>query len=382
MSAVDMQTKPNKQAPSMPDEWYKKAIEVFKIPSTSYNEISMSIYILGELERIGGIQYQIDDYANIIAVKGTAEFYPCFCAHLDTVHTYPNGFRLLYKKTETRKYLFAADKDDKSVGIGGDDKCGVFTCLYLLERLDHVKIIFFSQEESGGIGSSNIELEVFDDCQFLGGVDRWNGHDFVNRYSGEHTISKAFNKDIKSLLKKHGYSFNTGLFTDSFNVMERGIDLSCFNLSCGYYSHHSKNEYVDLNELYLCCMVCEELARLSDIRYDHEYGKFSRKSFNYSNLGWDYSDWDYKAPGWSKDPVDGTWRTGAPKKLKSRFYNYDDNETVMPKTEDEFYKNYDGIKNCQNCGIELLRYETVYCTPCAEFMRKTNTVNSNTDLSI
>ena len=167
MSANNLQTNPNKLAPAMPDELYFEAVNLFAIPSTSYNETSMSIYIISKLEQLRDkgivLVYKIDDYGNIIITKGPGPIYSCFCAHLDTVHTYPSGFKLKYQKDKDRTYLFAADRNNKSVGIGGDDKCGIFVCLYLLERITNLKIVFFSQEESGGTGSSNIRLSFFED---------------------------------------------------------------------------------------------------------------------------------------------------------------------------------------------------------------------------
>jgi hypothetical protein len=383
MSASNLQTNPNALAPKMPDEWYHKAVSIFKIPSTSYNETSMSIYIIKELEKMKDVTYYLDDYSNIIITKGKSELYPCFCAHLDTVHTYPNGFKLLRQNMDGRMYLFAANKDNKSVGIGGDDKCGIFVCMYLLERLECVKIIFFSQEESGGIGSSNIELSVFDNCQFLGGIDRWNGHDFVNKYSGQHTVSKAFKKRIHPILKKYGFIMASGLFTDAFNVIERDINISCFNLSCGYYSHHSANEYVDLNELYLSCLVCEELSTsLSNQKYEYKYNnKFYGGGINYADR-WNYADWDYTASGRHKDE-DGMYKQGAATTIhnyKSKIYNYKDEDkpNTMPETEEEFL--IDGVPCCQNCGIELIGNERKYCSTCKSWMEPS--YNSNTDIPI
>lgn len=328
MSANNYQTKPNTLAPAMPEELYKEAVSLFNIKSTMYNEKSMTLYICNILDNLN-ISYSIDDYGNIIAIKGKSNLYSCFVAHLDTVHIYKNGFKLFYQKEDNRTYLFAGDNDKKSVGIGGDDKCGIFVCLYLLKRIDNIKVIFFSQEESGGIGSSNINLDIFNDCKFLASVDRWNGHDFINQYNGQTTISKSFKKAIAPLLKKYDYSYNSGLFTDCFNVMERGLNLSCFNLSCGYYSHHSNNEYVDLNELYNSCLLCEELSGLPDC-YEHKYNinKFGMKK-------WDYPAWD------------------------DRKYKFD-----YQKSD---YDIYDDVPVCEYCGIELAPYEHRFCSVCLPY---------------
>ena len=309
-----------------------------------YNEKSITLYLCDILDNLK-ISYSIDDYGNIIVVKGKSNLYPCFSAHLDTVHVYNNGYKLFYQKEKDRTYLFAGDNDKKSVGIGGDDKCGIFACLYLLKRIDNIKIIFFSREETGGIGSSNINLDILNDCKFLASIDRWNGHDFINQYSGQGTISKSFKKAIAPILKKYNYSYNSGLFTDCFNVMERGVNLSCFNVSCGYYSHHSSNEYVDLNELYNSCLLCEEIAKLPDC-YEHKYhiNKFEAK------------EWNYPA-------------------LDRRKYKFDYQD------EDDKYNFNDNIPVCECCGIELLSYEHKYCSVCSPYMIDDDFNSMNRDTS-
>jgi tripeptide aminopeptidase len=319
MSAQDFQINPNKSAPAMPEHLLSLAYALFDVPSTKYDEKSMTLFITNELERLQ-VKYEIDNYGNILVTKGTKRTFPCFCSHMDTVHMYAKGFQLLESNENNRHYLYARNVNSERVGIGGDDKCGTFVCLYLLEHLSDVKIVFFSQEESGGIGSGGVDLAFFDDCRFLGGIDRWNGHDFVNRYMGDHTISKEFKKLIQPILNKFEYSFSTGLFTDAFKVMGRKIGLSCFNMSCGYYAHHTDNEYVDLNELYNACLLAYELGQMPG-RYLHEIpiGKYS--GFGYGNCdsyyrgtwneadGWHGRDLETASPyvtRWSKDK-NGKW---------------------------------------------------------------------------
>jgi len=284
MSAIDKQMKRNSSAPVMPEALLEKTIELFQIPSTSWNEISMAIYLCKYLEKISGVAFEIDDYGNIKVTKGEGP-YPCFCAHLDTVHTYPSGFQVKFDKG----FLYAIDNNNRLVGVGGDDKCGILVCLYLLEKLKNVKIAFFSKEETGVIGSNHISLQFFQDCKFLGGIDRWNGNDFVDKYNGISTVSDDFTFDAIPIFDKFKLSSTHGLFTDSFNVMERRVNISCFNLSCGYYQHHTNKEYVDTQELYNSCLISEELAALPLVYpYKIEY-----ISFYYRNAYNTYNSYNY-----------------------------------------------------------------------------------------
>lgn len=382
MSAANYQERPNAKATRMPEELVDIAMEVFMIPSTSYNEISMALYITRYINGLinDSISYEVDDYGNILITKGVGP-YPCFCAHLDTVHTYSNGFNIECETLKNRDYLYAMDNFKKRVGIGGDDKCGIFVCLQLLSTLDDVKIVFFSQEESGGTGSSGVNLSFFEDCKFLGGIDRWNGKDFVNRYNGYHTISKSFNKTISGLLRQFGYDYNSGLFTDSFNVMERGLGLSCFNLSCGYYCHHTDKEYVDLGELYNSFLLCVKLGNLPG-QYKFEIPPSERISYTkYHKFGSAISMPPYdsfnQATGHVEtkiyDYVSGTymWKSDLDKRQKSPVTD------ILPRSiynDDSIHTYPTEVQYCKCCDLELLNWEKRkykgYCATCWEYYRK------------
>ena len=111
--------------------------------------------------------FYLDDMSNIYITKGETEFYPCFVAHLDTVHHMSN----ILVKEEKHPNDHGEYKDalkaytpfsNQPTGIGGDDKCGIFVCLQLLEKLDNVKVAFFVSEEIGCIGSSVADDFFFD----------------------------------------------------------------------------------------------------------------------------------------------------------------------------------------------------------------------------
>jgi hypothetical protein len=321
------------------------------------------------------VPYEIDDYGNIIATKGVAPW-SCFCAHLDTVHMYPNGYNIYIVNREGRLYIDGEDDEKKAVGVGGDDKCGIFVCLFLLENAENVRTIFFTKEESGGLGSKSIDIGWLEDCKFLGGVDRWNGHDFINKYAGDHTISKDFKEVIVPLMKLRGYSFNTGLFTDSFNVQQRKIGISTFNLSCGYYAHHSTSEYVDLAELYNSCLLCYELSTLpTAFPYDLPVKKYNTYDYKYGyGYGWGYDEYGYNRDGHTlgsyKGPKDSAaaddrqeagacWERDSKTGVWHKAYN-EIKQSVWPskRTKDRL---------CANCQLELIQGEKKYCATCRPY---------------
>lgn len=322
MSASNIQKgNRNKRAVNIliPSEYIEQTRDIFEVASCSSNETLISIKILNILTDIKDVSWNIDNFGNILITKGEASIYPCFCAHLDTVHQYANGYNIRINDN----YLTAYDNAKIQIGCGGDDKSGINNCLYILKNTPVVKIVFFSQEESGGTGSSNVNLDFFNDCAFLGGIDRWNGGDFVSSYMGTKTISKAFIKDFSKLFDKYSYKHNSGLFTDCFNVQERGLNISCFNMSCGYYAHHSDSEYVDIQEMYNSYLFALELCKVNKIyEYTPVQKLYNKHSFRYDKYYTNYNDFNYVG-------------------------------------EEEFTGKY-----CENCGTDLEPYEKNFCTYC------------------
>lgn len=298
MSANNIQ-KNKRSLQDMPGGWYTKLVSLCYSPSSYDNDRVTYTYISNYLKR-NDIPFVIDKNGNIIATKGHEETQPLFCCHIDTVHDWPENLKI-HLRTKEHKYLFASD-NGQNYGIGGDDKCGVFVCLYLLETLENCKCIFFTGEESGCTGSYGIDIKHIEGARFICSVDRWGNSDLITTYSGKKTVSKSFIKDVSPLLRKYNYKEATGLLTDCFTLMDRGAGISCFNISCGYYSHHSSSEIIDINELWQCSQMCLDIANVCGGVYSHkiEYkplyaDKFSKKStFDFSDI---YSDESYGGGG-------------------------------------------------------------------------------------
>ena len=118
--------------------------EVLSVPTKTYKEEQMVKYICDFLEN-KGINYYKDSYNNVYATKQSTEvlpdnfYFPCVVSHTDTVHqlgsinvveeTQPNAQGL------SKLALKAYNDNGYPTGIGGDDKCGVFACLTLLQEL-------------------------------------------------------------------------------------------------------------------------------------------------------------------------------------------------------------------------------------------------------
>ena len=178
---------------------------------------------------------------------------------MDTVHKFVNGFNIRSQPvnyvlkdgtvTRTDIELRAFDNKGKRVGIGGDDKCGVYACLHYLKYMPTIKVVFFSREEVGCRGSGSVNHDFFKDCMYIIQLDRRGNNDFITNYWNNQTASHKFMSDIGTVKKKYGFSKGTGTVTDSVKLWDNGVGISCCNISCGYYDAHSSTEYISLPEL-------------------------------------------------------------------------------------------------------------------------------------
>lgn len=257
MSATNLQIDRSEQLPQMPNRILNDFWRLLHIQSHSDNEKRMVVYLIKELEKMG-LAYEIDEVGNILVVKGKAKMYPCIVAHMDTVHYIVPDFQVELK-TRKGRIIATANDGKKPIGIGGDDKCGIFACLYMLQTFDNIKIAFFTQEESGMNGSNDIDTSWFDDVGYIIQLDRWGRSDLICLYSTQSTVNVQFLQQAQKPMQKYGFTKESGLITDSINLWNADIGVACVNVSCGYYQHHTSTESIDINELWNSILFAKEL---------------------------------------------------------------------------------------------------------------------------
>jgi hypothetical protein len=174
-------------------------------------------------------------------------------------------------------------KTMQQTGIGGDDKVGIYIALKCLEKYDNIKLAFFVDEERGCIGSGQAWMDFFKDCRFVLQADRRGNKDFVVNASGTKLSSKAFKKSVGPILNEFGYSFSDGMMTDVMMLKQKGLGVSCANVSCGYYRPHADDEYVVVSEVEHCLELFITLIDSMVDVYEHTY---SPPSY-YGRHSWD-----------------------------------------------------------------------------------------------
>jgi di/tripeptidase len=198
---------------------------------------------------------------NVYAVKGEVsdgEMYPCVVCHTDTVHKIdtinvveemlPNSHR------EMKLSLKAYNNDGEPTGIGGDDKCGVFACMELLEEMDVIKAAFFVSEETGCHGSKMADKSFFSNVGYAIQFDAPENWMVTETCFGAKLFereSEFFEKCDKVLTEsmndKRQYMIHP--YTDVY-ALKTKFDFACINFSIGYYRYHTPNEYVVVEDTY------------------------------------------------------------------------------------------------------------------------------------
>lgn len=293
----------------MPEDNIVAFADLLRIQAKTNKEARMVVYLVNWLQE-RNIYYEIDKEGNILVTKGKALFYPCIVSHMDTVHDIYDDLEVFTIPLEdsNREHITCYDSNNKQLGRAGDDQCGIYACLYMLEKFDNIKAVFFTNEEGGCKGSSEINLDWFANTGYIIQLDRWGSSDFIDSYYNNPIVSKEFTVALEPLLKEYGYSSAEGVYTDSVKLASRKVGKSCVNISTGYYQHHSKEEFTDLNEFWHAIKFTENIIKLlGETEYPHTYTYTSYSTNNYSRKYNNYNHSAYSKYGSWDDDWDNDW---------------------------------------------------------------------------
>jgi len=216
--------------------------QLYSINSKSGHEAQVKRLVLAQLTALQ-LDIKEDSFGNIFITKGRAEAYPCLAAHLDEVH-FPSERNII----DHDGVICAVDGTGQRVGIGADDKNGLWMIVRLLHEIETLKVALFVQEEkdgemSGCRGSNACDLDFFNDCKYIIECDRKGNSDLVV-YS-EKAQTRLCDDDFfpSEILEEYGYQPVLGGKTDVTALRMRGLGIPCCNVSCGYYNAHHSDEY-------------------------------------------------------------------------------------------------------------------------------------------
>ena len=299
--------------------------QLYAIHSPSGNEKKMRRFLRRQAYQCGATSVETDNSGNLLITKGVSDTYPCLAAHMDQVQqNHSKDFRVVQIGDDV---LGWSPKSHMQQGLGADDKNGIFVCLELLRSCDVLKVAFFVGEETGCVGSHAVDLTFFSDCRFIVQPDRMNGDDLITSMAVGDVCSKEFIEALHA--DKFRYQEAHGSITDVGTLVERGVGISCLNVSCGYYNAHTDRETTILSELQNCLDFVRHIVDTCTAVYPYDYEGYA---YGGCSLGYSYGYRNYM------DDVDYYYASG----------NYDEDFEMMEEilqeqkdlTFDDIWTNY------------------------------------------
>lgn len=256
--------------------------KMYEIHSKSGREKKLKRFIRKWIaENVPNIKMSNDSKGNIYVVKGESATYPVVVAHLDQVQ---NSHSRDFQALEAGDIIIGySQKSRAQQGLGADDKNGVWIALQCLLRYDAIKVALFVSEEVGCVGSSGATMSFFDDARFVLQCDRRGAHDLITKAGWTDLCSREFVCAIQPEL--FGYKEESGMLTDVLTLKEKGLKVSCVNISCGYYEPHTDHEFTNVPDLMNCLDFVEHIIDTCVDVYLHEY------SYSKSYYG-KYYEWE------------------------------------------------------------------------------------------
>jgi hypothetical protein len=215
-------------------------------------------------------KYNVVDQDGFLYAKGTVPV--LLVAHMDTVH-----------KEQCKEIRNVSGKLSSPQGIGGDDRCGVFIIMNLVNEL-HCSVLLCEDEEKGGIGARKfthakrkVVLENGEtvEAKYIEELDVNYMIEFDRKGSNDAVFYSCANEDFIDFVEDAtNFKYSTGSFSD-ISVLMPDAKLCAVNLSCGYYNAHTTVEYVMYDEM----MDTIEVAKaLINEKCDKPF-KYIRKSY-------------------------------------------------------------------------------------------------------
>lgn len=187
-----------------------------------------------ELVRLGYAEKTLHNKSKFLYAEGDAPY--MLVAHLDTVH---KDLPSVICYSSDGNYMMSPQ------GIGGDDRCGVYIILELLNKLSYRPYILFTMdEEVGALGAM-----AFADYIAKGDIPALKYIVEYDRKGNKDCVFYACdNKEFVSFVEGFGFKEEYGTFTDICEIAPT-MGVAAVNLSSGYYNPHTEHEYVSMKDM-------------------------------------------------------------------------------------------------------------------------------------
>lgn len=207
---------------------------------------SLKIELKSRLEKMGR---EVIDEAGFLYSPGRKPI--MLVAHLDIVHE--------------KRPSFVAPEDILTCdeGIGGDDRCGVYIILRLLEMGHDCHVLFCEDEEIGQVGAGKFcKSGIFPDLHYIVEFDR-RGEDDAVFYDCKNR------KFIDFITAGFGFREEYGSGSDISTVAPH-LGVAAVNLSSGYRNAHNPGEEIDTAAVERIIAKASTLLDADSVRYGYE----------------------------------------------------------------------------------------------------------------
>ena len=222
-------------------ERFLLGLERFKNILTMEQE-ELHSYALGRLESYFQKEDIFELKGSYLYAKGNIPV--LLCAHFDTVHfAKPTLATLLHD--QEKDVMWCPD------GIGGDDRCGVFSILEILEAGYLPHVVFSWDEEIGGVGATKLTQDI--ENRFGNVItNSFNEINFAIQFDrkgfGEAVYYYLDSPEFEEYINSFGFKTELGSYTDICEYCPE-FGFAGVNISAGYINEHTTSEMIFIDEM-------------------------------------------------------------------------------------------------------------------------------------
>ena len=226
-------------------------------------------------------EYMESKYGDVTAGDGyvyaKGNFPVMLVAHMDTVHK------------ELVQQIVYTDKGNiisSPQGIGGDDRCGIYMILKIIENYN-CSVLFAEDEELGCVGSQKFIKAISKNevdapaVNYLIELDRKGDKDAV--------FYECDNPEFENFIfEDEGWKLAFGTYTD-ITELAPALGVAAVNFSCGYYSAHTTKEYVVISEMEA---NIEKVKKLLERTTENDWFEYIEAQNIYGNVPMNRGGWN------------------------------------------------------------------------------------------
>ena len=254
-----------------------------------------------------------DTYGNLYVQKGHTKTYNCVVAHLDINQKACADFSVILND----HWITGINNNTgRQIGLGHDDKIGVYFAFQMLERFDNIKCFFPLDEEVGCVGTEKSDDSFFKNVGFMVQLDRRGYADISQSTNGIEVVTQNTKTKLMPLLREYGFHWEDCMFTDVGELVRMNCKQGV-NISCGYYNEHSDSEILNidqyLNSEEFAYKLLQEMDgtiyNIQPVSTWGSYGYYGRSKYSSTGArtfsdGWEDPDYYGEAYGYKDDFYD------------------------------------------------------------------------------